>query len=199
MVQEMTVTNSEAEARQRWTLTQGAFDRFLTRLNPDRERAGKDYENLRNSLIRFFQPHAPLDADRWADTVLDRVARKNEEIDIANLGAFVWAVARVVRSEMFRSKREYVALDEQTDLQHENRTEEQLEFSQRSERIGRCVRQLPAGESDLLLRWYTCCEKASQRQKLAVSLGVSVASLRVRAHRARARLRQMVLQEGYLN
>ncbi len=199
MVQEMTATHHETEARQRWTLTQGAFDRLLTRLNPDRDRAGKDYENLRNSLIRFFQPHAPLDADRWSDIVLDRVARKNEEIEIANLSAFVWAVARVVRSEMFRAKREYVTLDEHTDLQQSATTEEQIEFTQRSEHLGRCVRMLPAGESDLLLRWYTCCEKANQRQKLAVSLGVSVASLRVRAHRARARLRQMVIQEGYLN
>ena len=184
-------------ATQRWTLTQGAFDRLLARLDPDRENAGRAYEQLRDYLIKFFQMHTPLDAEQWADTVLDRVARRNEEMEIANITAFTWGVARLVRTEVFRATRKHVALENHAELQHVPKTEDEIDLAQRSKKLGGIVRRLPASDVKLLLCWYSSCEKASQRQQLALSLGVSVTSLRVRAHRARVRVRTMALAEGY--
>lgn len=184
-------------ATPRWTLTQGAFDRFLARLDPDREAAGRAYERLRDYLIKFFQPQAPLDAEQWADTVLDRVARRNEEMEIANITAFAWGVARLVRTEVFRATRKHVELENHAELQLVPKTEEEIDRKQQSEHLGRVVRRLPASDLKLLLCWYSSCEKASQRQQLALSLGVSVTSLRVRAHRARVRVRHMALAEGF--
>jgi len=183
-------------ATQRWSLTQGAFDRLLARLDPDRESAGRAYEQLRDYLIKFFQ-QAPLDAEHWADTVLDRVARRNEEMEIANITAFAWGVAGLVRTEVFRATRKHVALDNHAELQHLPKTEEEIDLAQRSERLGRVVRRLPASGVKLLQCWYSSCDKASQRRQLALSLGVSVTSLRVRAHRARVRVRRMAMAEGY--
>jgi hypothetical protein len=184
-------------ATQRWTLTQGAFDRFLARLDSDRESAGHAYEQLRDHLTKFFQLQAPLEAEQWADTVLDRVARRNEEMEIANITAFAWGVARLVRTEVFRATRKHVELENHAELHHMPKTEDEIDLAQRSERLGRVVRRLPASDVKLLLCWYSSCEKASQRQQLALSLGVSVTSLRVRAHRARVRVRRMALAEGF--
>ena len=181
----------------RWTLTQGAFDRLLAKLDPDRESAGRAYEQLREYLIRFFQAQTPLEAEQWADTVLDRVARRNEEMEIANVTAFVWGVARLVRTEIFRASRRHVALDKQPELQHLPKTEDDIDLAQRSEKLHRVVHRLPAAEVKLLLSWYTSCTKSAQRQQLASSLGLTVTSLRVRAHRARVRVRRMALAEGY--
>lgn len=183
-------------AAERWTLTQGAFDRFLSKLDPDRETAGRAYEQLRDHLIRFFQPQSPLDAEQWADTVLDRVARRNEEVEIANITAFAWGVARLVRTEASRTTRRHVALENHAELGHMPKTDEEIDLAQRSKKLDRVVRRLPASDVKLLLGWYTTCAKAAQRQKLALSLGVSVTSLRVRAHRARLRVRRMALAEG---
>jgi DNA-directed RNA polymerase specialized sigma24 family protein len=188
---------TQQTAAPRWTLTQGAFDRFLARLDPDRESAGRAYERLRDYLVKFFQSQAPLEAEQWADTVLDRVARRNEETEIANITAFAWGVARLVRTEVFRATRRHVALENHAELKHLPKTEDEIDLAQRTEKLGRVVRRLPASDVKLLLSWYSSCEKASQRQQLALSLGVSVTSLRVRAHRARVRVRRMALAEGY--
>src|SRR5438105_15584483 len=102
--------------REHWTLTQEAFDRLLARLGPDRESAGRAYEQLRDRLIRFFRSRSPLETERWADTVLDRVARKNEETEIASINTFVWGVAKMVRAEMFRAKRKYVTMEKPFEL-----------------------------------------------------------------------------------
>lgn len=187
----------QESAIERWTLTQGAFDRFLARLGTDRDSAGRAYEKLRDRLIKFFQPQASLDAEQWADTVLDRVARRNEEMEIANITAFAWGVARMVRTEVARAARKHVELENQAELHHTPKTEEEIDLAQRSERIDRVVRRLPDSDVKLLLGWYSSCAKATQRQQLALSLGVSVTSLRVRAHRARVRVRSMALAEGY--
>ena len=180
-----------------WTLTQGAFDQLLARLGPDRESAGTAYEELRGHLIRFFRAHAPFETEQWADIVLDRVARKNEACEIDNIHPFIWGVARMVRSEMFRASRRHVSMERPAELPEEPRTEEQLDWARKSKWLNRCVQRLPAGDGELLLAWYSNCEEAAQRQQLAVSLGISVVSLRVRAYRARLRLRRMALREGF--
>jgi DNA-directed RNA polymerase specialized sigma24 family protein len=194
---EQTEMFTEETATQRWTLTQGAFDHLLARLDSDRENAGRAYEKLRDYLIKFFMPQAPLDAEQWADTVLDRVARRNEEMEISNITAFAWGVARLVRTEVFRATRKHVELENQPEPHQMPKTEDEIDLAQRSERLGRVVNKLPTSDVKLLMCWYSSCEKAAQRQQLAVSLGVSVTSLRVRAHRARVRVRRMALAEGY--
>ena len=180
----------------RWTLTQAAFDHLLARLDPDREVAGRAYQQLRECLIKFFQSQTPIDAEQWADTVLDRAARRNEEVEIANVTAFVWGVARLVRTEAFRANRRHVGLDKQPELHEAPKAEEHINLAQRSEKLSQVVRRLPDADVKLLMSWYSTCAKASQRQQLASSLGLTVTSLRVRAHRIRIRVRRMALAEG---
>src|ERR671938_30866 len=60
-------------------LTAEAFTKLLARLDPDRERAGEKYEELRRTLVKFFEWRgAPFPEDQ-ADETFNRVARKLDE------------------------------------------------------------------------------------------------------------------------
>jgi hypothetical protein len=64
-----------------WVVTQSAFDRMLAELDPDRERAGEKYEQIRQKLMKFFQWRgcSSSAAEEHTDRTIDRVARKVEE------------------------------------------------------------------------------------------------------------------------
>src|SRR5262249_57688792 len=56
----------EGAARQKWTLTQEAFDGLLATLGPDRNSAAERYLDIRRNLVRLFEwrcwplpPHPP--------------------------------------------------------------------------------------------------------------------------------------------
>src|SRR5437763_14397266 len=78
-------------------LTSEAFSKLLDRLDSDRERAGEKYEELRRTLIKFFEWRgAPFPEDH-TDETLNRVARKLDEgIEIQNIGGYCYEVARLV-------------------------------------------------------------------------------------------------------
>ena len=54
--------NLETSPRRGWDLNQEAFDELLAWLNPDRERAGRKYEDIRQRLIRIFMHRGCLTA-----------------------------------------------------------------------------------------------------------------------------------------
>src|SRR5256885_4134102 len=68
-------------------LTGEAFSKLLARLDPDRERAGEKYEDLRRTLIRFFEWRGAPFPEEQTDETFNRVARKLDEgIGIKNIG-----------------------------------------------------------------------------------------------------------------
>src|SRR5881397_583650 len=48
-------THAVATSRQKWTLTQGAFDGFLASLGPNRDIAADRYLEIRRNLVRLFE------------------------------------------------------------------------------------------------------------------------------------------------
>src|SRR2546421_3106679 len=84
-------------------LTGEAFSKLLAHLDPDGERAGEKYEDLRRTLIKFFEWRgAPFPEDH-ADETFNRVARKlNEGIEIKNVGGYCYEVARLVCLEVWK-------------------------------------------------------------------------------------------------
>src|SRR5262249_50613606 len=80
-------------------LTAAQFENLLHRLGANRERAGQAYEYLRRQLIRFFEWNCDIPAEDLVDETFDRVAQKLEELEIHNVVAFAWGVARNIRHE----------------------------------------------------------------------------------------------------
>src|SRR5437016_1109609 len=84
-------------------LTGEAFSKLLARLDPDRERAGEKYEDLRRTLIRYFEWRGAPFPEEHTDETFNRVARKlSEGIEIKNVGGYCYEVARLVCLEAWK-------------------------------------------------------------------------------------------------
>ena len=101
-------------------LTTQAFTRLLERLGDDEEQAAKKYEDLRHTLIRFFEWRGAPFPEEHADETFNRLARKLDEgVEIRNIGEYAYTVARLVWLEALKGSHKRLApLDE---IQHEPR------------------------------------------------------------------------------
>ena len=87
-------------------VSQASFDRLLSLLDSDRERAGERYELIRQKLTKFFQWRGCSEPEEYADRTIDRVARKvgeGAEIRSSEAYAFFHGVAvNVLRERSIR-------------------------------------------------------------------------------------------------
>src|SRR5436305_9402910 len=84
-------------------LTGEAFSKLLARLDADRERAGEKYEDLRHTLIKFFEWRGAPSPEDHADETLNRIARKLDEgVEIKSVGGYCREVARLVLLEVWK-------------------------------------------------------------------------------------------------
>src|SRR5919106_1366075 len=78
-------------------LTSETFAALLFSLDADRERAGEKYEDLRRTLIRFFEWRGSQFPEENADEALNRVARKlSDGVEIRNISGYCYEVARLI-------------------------------------------------------------------------------------------------------
>lgn len=168
------------------------FERFLTWLDPDREKAGEKYAAIQPKLTRYFLCRGcGVEAEQLADETITRVVRKVPEIADNYVGEplpYFLGVARNVFSEylkkltLIRSSQPPPAPD----------SGDEKELLDRC--LERCLRHLTDENRDLILRYYTGekHEKIVHRKKLAGELGIAPNALRIRAHRIRTDLRDCV-------
>ncbi|HZS05333.1 MAG TPA: sigma-70 family RNA polymerase sigma factor [Blastocatellia bacterium] len=180
-----------------WVLTEGSLDRLLARLDPDRERAGEVYENLRRVLISFFEWRGCVFPEDQADETLNRVARKIEEGEqIQDFRGYCYGVARrlwlEVAQEQGKELKRRVAPEELSVASAP--VEENPEKEARLACFERCLHRLPAESRALIVQYYQSEKrgKIDNRAGMAKQLGVSLNSLRVRAYRIRAQLDECI-------
>jgi DNA-directed RNA polymerase specialized sigma24 family protein len=171
--------------RDRWSLTEVAFEQLLGRLDPDRERAGEKYQLLRTKLVKFFEWRGSSFPEEQADTALDRVVQRlgrGEPID--NVEAFVCGVARMVllegRREQQGERRRLAALVP-APADAEPGPDRCLET---------CLGQLAPAERELIIAYYRDegSGRIAERKALAARLQIPIEVLRLRAHRIRVRI-----------
>src|SRR5436190_23726711 len=84
-------------------LTAEAFAKLLDRLDADWERAGEKYEDLRRTLVRFFEWRGAPFPEEHTDETFNRVARRLDEgVEIKNVGGYCYEVARLVHLEALK-------------------------------------------------------------------------------------------------
>jgi DNA-directed RNA polymerase specialized sigma24 family protein len=186
--------DGQDHARQKWTLTQDAFDRLLIALGGDRDSGGEKYLEIRTNLTRFFEWRGCSFPEDHADETLNRIAKKIDEgEEILNPAGYAMGVARLVLLEILKSRQReqsalneigtagdvYVAADEGED---------------RLECLRSCLQTLPPDNRELILQYYQGekSEKIQNRKKLQDHLGIQVNTLRMRALRLRERLQGCV-------
>ena len=175
---------------QKKDLTQEAFDHLLAWLNPEREQAGRKYEEIRRRLIKIFTCRGCLTPEDLADDTINRVARKVPEIAPSYVGdpaIYFLGVAHNVCLEHFRRKPE----PEPPPQPEESERKEQLD-----ECLERCMERLTAKNRQLILEYYREEEhsKIDHRKELARRLGIALNALRIQACRIRASLQECVFE-----
>jgi DNA-directed RNA polymerase specialized sigma24 family protein len=175
-------------AREKWSLTQDAFDRLLASLGQDREAAGARYLEIRRNLVHLFEWRGCSSPDEYADETLNRCARKvGEGIEIRDVATYSVGVARMLLREFSRERaKQPLPLDGGAEPRA-GAFDAEPEAELRLACLERCLRQLSLENRDLILRYYQG-EKAikiENRKGLARLLGLPAATLRMRALRLR--------------
>src|SRR5215831_16530909 len=89
--------------RQKWSLTQNAFDGLLASLGADRDVAANQYLGVRRDLVRLFEWRGCSTPDDYADEAMNRCARKiSQGEQIRDLKTYSIGVARMLVREMVR-------------------------------------------------------------------------------------------------
>jgi DNA-directed RNA polymerase specialized sigma24 family protein len=189
-----------------WVLTEDAFARLLTQLDPDRERAAQKYEEIRRKLMKFFKWRGCLQFEEYADKTIDRVARKITEgatLQPASPSALFYGVAvNLLREHWRKTAAEQETLDDQTEPWNPSddpeKIREQAETLQEQETRLNCLRhclgQLPSENVHLIKQYYAEGDvlNKEQRKQIALRLNLSATALRSRAFRVRGELERCV-------
>ena len=180
--------------KKNWVLTQEAFDQLLALLDADRERAGRKYAELRESLEKFFEWRGADFPEEYADETLNRVARKVAGGEaVRELPRYCFGVARLVLLEA--TKRQDAArkgLAEFSRRIEESDDRGQLEAEAAC--LQKCLDRLSSESREIITEYYQG-EGSSQienRKRLANRLRIPPGTLRMRALRLREALEECV-------
>lgn len=172
------------------TLTEDDFDRFLAALDPDRDRAGERYEQLRNTLVRLFASRGAASPEDLADETLNRVASGIGRIgEIEDIRRYVYGVANNILRESQRRR----SVQEEVQIPFPNIGEDEAE--RQLDCLDLCLQKLTPRSRELILNYYQAQQKSAgieHRKMLAEKLGVGLNELRVQSHRIRASLEKCV-------
>jgi hypothetical protein len=176
----------------RLLVTSEPFEIFLCWLSPDRDAAGKKYEQIRTKMVSFFSwrgCHIPEDL---FDRTIDRVCRKIEIGSAECSGdalAYCYAVGRFVLQEYWREVKVSPLPD---DLQFLKRTDPERK-EEELQCLEICLGRLSQHDRYLITRYYQGegRERIRIRQQLAAQVG-GINALRIHVFKIRARLRGWV-------
>src|SRR5436190_4476643 len=178
------------------TLTEESFARLLACFDHDRERAGEQYEDLRQRLIKFFECRgAPFPEDH-TDESLNRVAAKLVAgVEIENLRGYCYEVARRVCLEVRKgndSRRDPLETNMPNTASAD--TLDVVEKELLLACLDECLARLPAESQSLIVEYYQDekRDRIGRRQTLAQALGLRREALANRAQRLRDKLEQCV-------
>lgn len=177
-------------------LTHEAFAQLLAWLSPDREDAGRKYEQIRRGLIKIFSCRGCVVPEELADETINRVTTKIGQIAAKYTGdpaRYFYAVADKIQLEYQRKARQLaVPLPRDFPATKEIAGETEAKY----ECLERCMDQLPKHSRELILVYYGHenggKEKIVKRKQLAEAMGIPASALWLRAHRIRESLKKCV-------
>jgi RNA polymerase sigma factor (sigma-70 family) len=180
-------------------LTAETFAKLLLNLDTDRDRAGVKYEDLRRTLIRFFEWRGAPFPEEQTDETFNRVARKLEAaIEIKNMGGYCYEVARLVCLEALKSNNNKRSTLEAADIKLpvEDSGDEAAEKESRLACLDDCLNALPAKNREWVLEYYKDDKSGhvNRRRALAERLGLPREALANRVQRLRDKLERCVVR-----
>ena len=176
-------------------LTQEEFDGLLSLFSDDREAAGLIYEELRTSLVRYFETRDCRDADMLADETLSRVAGKAHTFDPTRHtrpSSFVFGFASKILLEYSRDPQKMRVTYDRWAQAAFIETGEADEDEEDLACLQRCLAELSVEDRELLIVYYSKEKQAkiASRKELADRLGIKMETLHMRVHRLRQGLKK---------
>ena len=176
--------------KQHRSVTQEEFDSLLLWLDADPERAGQRYVEIRQKLIRNLARRGCWEAEELADETMNRVAVKVVcgigEGYVGDQAAYFCGVAHNVCLEWLKDlNRDRLPMPPPDPPEEKERCFDCLES---------CLKQLDADDRNLIIEYYRDEKRAKidHRKELSEKLGVTLNTLRMRAHRIKMVLQQCV-------
>ena len=175
-----------------WELSQAQFETLLSWLSEDREKAGGKYEEIRESLVRFFDLKGCSDSQTLADETINRLIAKIHTLELnTNVKPITifFGFAKNVYLENLRTK------ENQLDPDFNNFFDKPKDESNNYlDYLRECLENRPVAEREFILNFYAKDkrEKIEQRRKLAEKLEIAVGTMNVRVHRIRLSLQKCI-------
>ena len=177
--------------RQLKVLEPADFDRLLTWLDPNPDRAGQLYESIRWRLIAILASRGCHIPEELADEIIDRVARRVRDIEATYTGDkaiyFLGVMNNVHHEYLRRPTAPRLVTEKHEDVEVKEQTYVCLD---------RCLAKLSPHARDIIQQYYAADKQAkiSLRKRIAAKFGVSRSNLRLRALRIRAKLQTCIEQ-----
>jgi DNA-directed RNA polymerase specialized sigma24 family protein len=177
-------------ARKLHILEQEEFERLLKWLDPDPERAGSNYEEIRWRLIAILASRGCRCPEELADETIDRVARRVGDIQDTYVGQkalYFLGVMNNVHHEYLKRPALLPPPVPRDDVEAKEKTHSCLE---------KCLQKLAPNSRKLIEQYYSANKQAriDLRKLLAREFGIGVNTLRLRALRIRGKLQTCIEQ-----
>jgi DNA-directed RNA polymerase specialized sigma24 family protein len=172
-------------------LTPEGLAALLRSLDPDPEKAGLRYEEIRRRLIRFFEWRGCECPEELTDETIDRVAGQLAgDLSLhSDPYAYFCGVARLVSLEEGRQDaRKRKALIEQGRIY----SEPEDDPDPRLDHLRHCLQVLPDDQRELVLRYHQGEQRIQGRKRLCQELNIEMNALRIRVHRIRRKIETCV-------
>lgn len=171
-------------------LQQEDFDRLLNWLDADSERAGSIYEKIRWRLIAILASRGCRFPEELADETIDRVARR--VVDIQD--TYVGDKAIYFLGVMNNVHHEYLKRPEVSEPSICNYDVEAKEKTYGC--LDKCLDKLTPNSRQMIEQYYAEDKRAKVdlRKRIALQLGISINTLRLRALRIREKLQACIVQ-----
>ncbi len=128
-----------------------------------------------------------------ADTFF-AVWQTTDKLQAGKVRAYLAAIARNKAKSRLRSLSETIPLEEAILLETAD-LEQEVEHTLLSEALQDTITTLSATDRDILIRYYYYYQRIPE---IAEELQLSVSAVKVRLHRARKKLKQLLIERGYV-
>ena len=193
----------KTESKKNWAITSSAFARLLEWLDEGKNSDGRNYLEMRQRLVAYFDRKNCLTPDELADETLNRVARRLEEegkIESETPAKYCYITAKFVFMESLRgADKKNVPLDDVLKQSPSNQfataeDEEKKLKEKMLDCLEECTGKLESANRDIIINYYYGEEriKIENRRALAERLGISTNALTIRACRIRGKLEDCV-------
>lgn len=173
--------------KKNWVLSKESFEALLNWLDPDREEAGRKYEEIREKLIKVLIARGCNEPEDLADEAINRVTEKLKVVESEYSGdrlRYFFAVAYRVFLEHRRKKPPNLPPDDG------NPEERERVYTC----LDKCMDQLSVENRNLITQYYLEQGRAKieHRRRLAEKLKIAPNALRIKTYRIRAGLQKCV-------